>query len=82
MLCVVAIDGPVAVGKSSVARRVAAALGIRHINTGAMYRAVALKLMRLRGSDPNIDDATMTSIARTARIELPREAVCCWTART
>ena len=73
MDCVVAIDGPVAVGKSSVARRVAAALGIRHINTGAMYRAVALKLMRLRGDDPNVDEATMVDIARSARIDLPRE---------
>ncbi|MCC6545865.1 (d)CMP kinase [Candidatus Sumerlaeota bacterium] len=72
MDCVVAIDGPVAVGKSSVARRVAVSLGIRHINTGAMYRAVALKLMRLRGAGP-INDNAMAEIARNARIELPRE---------
>ena len=35
MVQVVAIDGPVAVGKSSVARLAAAELGLRHINTGA-----------------------------------------------
>jgi cytidylate kinase len=39
---VVAIDGPVGAGKSSVARELARALNFSHINTGAMYRAVAL----------------------------------------
>lgn len=39
---VVAIDGPVSAGKSTVARTLATALGFRHINTGAMYRAFAL----------------------------------------
>ncbi len=43
MVEVVAIDGPVAVGKSSVARAVATSLGYRHLDTGAMYRIVALK---------------------------------------
>ena len=51
MTPVVAIDGPVAVGKSSVARRVAAELGIRHLDTGAMYRAVAIKVMNLPPQD-------------------------------
>lgn len=41
-MTVVAIDGPAGAGKSTVARRVAAALGYRHLDTGAMYRAVAL----------------------------------------
>ncbi len=39
---VIAIDGPVGAGKSTVARALARALGFSHINTGAMYRAVAL----------------------------------------
>lgn len=42
MIKVVAIDGPVGVGKSSVARLLAARLGWRHLDTGAMYRAIAL----------------------------------------
>jgi CMP/dCMP kinase len=37
---IIAIDGPSGVGKGTIARRVAAALGYRHIDTGAMYRAV------------------------------------------
>ena len=43
----VAIDGPAGAGKSTVARAVAAALGFTYLDTGAMYRAVALA--RLRG---------------------------------
>ena len=39
---VVAIDGPGAAGKSTVARRLAEVLGFEYVNTGAMYRAVAL----------------------------------------
>jgi cytidylate kinase len=39
----VAIDGPAGAGKSTVARRVAAALGFTYLDTGAMYRAVALR---------------------------------------
>ncbi len=38
---IIAIDGPSGVGKGTVAREVAAALGYRHVDTGAMYRAVA-----------------------------------------
>jgi cytidylate kinase len=39
---VVAIDGPVGAGKSTIARALARVLGFSHLNTGAMYRAVAL----------------------------------------
>jgi CMP/dCMP kinase len=39
---IVAIDGPAGAGKSTVARAVARALGFRHLDTGAMYRALAL----------------------------------------
>ncbi|HZO81079.1 MAG TPA: (d)CMP kinase [Candidatus Binataceae bacterium] len=39
---IVAIDGPVGAGKSTVAQRLARALGFEYVNTGAMYRAVAL----------------------------------------
>jgi CMP/dCMP kinase len=43
---VIAIDGPVGSGKSTAARRVAELLGYTYIDTGAMYRAVALKALR------------------------------------
>lgn len=43
---VVALDGPAGSGKSTVAAAVAAALGVPHVDTGAMYRAVTLKALR------------------------------------
>ncbi len=43
---VIAIDGPAGAGKSTVARRVAETLGYRYLDTGAMYRAVALAALR------------------------------------
>jgi cytidylate kinase len=42
---IIAIDGPAASGKSSTASGVAAQLGFRHIDTGAMYRAITLKMI-------------------------------------
>ena len=41
---IVAIDGPAGAGKSTVARRVAEALGFSYLDTGALYRALALYL--------------------------------------
>ena len=43
----IAIDGPVGAGKSSIADQVAQRLHILHLDTGAMYRAIGLKAMRL-----------------------------------
>jgi cytidylate kinase len=43
---VIAIDGPAGAGKSTVSRRLARELGLRYLDTGAMYRAVALKALR------------------------------------
>ncbi|MGH9721391.1 MAG: (d)CMP kinase [Bryobacteraceae bacterium] len=43
---VIAIDGPAGAGKSTIARRIAAKLGFTYIDTGAMYRAVALWALR------------------------------------
>ena len=45
---IIAIDGPVGSGKSTVARRVAELLGYTHLDSGAMYRAVAWKALRDR----------------------------------
>jgi cytidylate kinase len=50
-LRVVAIDGPVGVGKSSVSRLLAERLGFLHLDTGAMYRAVAWKVTRHAAED-------------------------------
>ena len=47
---VVAIDGPAAAGKSSVARELARALGFTYLNSGSMYRAVGLKTLREGGA--------------------------------
>ena len=41
----IAIDGPAGAGKSTLARRTAAALGFRYVDTGAIYRTVALKVL-------------------------------------
>ncbi|HKB79811.1 MAG TPA: (d)CMP kinase [Thermoanaerobaculia bacterium] len=46
MNLIVAIDGPSGVGKSTASRRVASALAIPHIDTGAMYRAIGLAALR------------------------------------
>lgn len=64
---VIAIDGPAGAGKSSVARGVAAALGFTYLDSGAMYRSVALAALRT-GTDPDDPDA-MGELARSIRIE-------------
>jgi cytidylate kinase len=43
----IAIDGPSGAGKSTIAKRLATALGIDYIDTGAMYRAIAYKILRM-----------------------------------
>ncbi len=44
---IVTIDGPSGVGKSTISRKIAAELGLTYLDTGAMYRAVALYLQSL-----------------------------------
>ncbi len=65
---VVAIDGPAGAGKSTVAKRVAARLGFVYINSGAMYRAIALWALRL-GTDLT-DMHRLEQLAKEARINL------------
>jgi len=65
---IIAIDGPVGSGKSTVARRVAELLGYLHLDSGAMYRAIALAADR-RGV-PLDDAAHLEEVARAARIAL------------
>src|SRR5579883_3020642 len=64
----IAVDGPAGSGKSSVARRVAAMLGYLYLDSGAMYRAEALKALR-QGIAPD-DEARLTELARKTHIEL------------
>lgn len=63
---IVAIDGPVGSGKSALARRVAAALRYTHVDTGAMYRCVALEATR-RGA-PMDDADALTAVAHSIDI--------------
>ncbi len=65
---IIAIDGPAASGKSTTAKQVASQLGYLHIDTGAMYRAMALKVLRSK-IDPN-DAARVASLAGTTTVRL------------
>jgi cytidylate kinase len=65
---VIAIDGPSGAGKGTVARRVADRLGYRHVDTGAMYRAVAWAAVE-RGIALD-DEAAVAALADRARIEV------------
>src|SRR5437764_922714 len=67
MPLIVAIDGPAGVGKSTVSRRVARALGVPMIDTGAMYRAIGLAAVR-RGIGLH-DAAALESLANGTRID-------------
>ena len=62
----IAIDGPAGAGKSTIGALVAERLGYLFLDTGAMYRAVALAAQR-RGIDPD-DGAKLTELATTVRI--------------
>ena len=64
----IAIDGPAGSGKSSLARRVAAMLGYLYLDSGAMYRALALKALR-RHVSPG-DESHLAGLADETHIEL------------
>ena len=63
---VIAIDGPAGAGKSTIARSVAAKLGFVYIDTGAMYRAVALWALRLQIAESDVHK--VEELARQAEI--------------
>ncbi len=67
-MTVVAIDGPAGAGKSTVARAVAERLGFTYLDSGAMYRCVALAAAR-RGADP-------AAVAEQLTIELGDRVLC------
>jgi len=65
---IIAIDGPVGSGKSTLARRVAEMMDYVYIDTGAMYRSIALKALR-RGVALDAADS-LTALASNTRIDL------------
>jgi CMP/dCMP kinase len=65
---IIAIDGPSAAGKSTLAKRLAKDLGFTYLDTGAMYRALALKVLR-EGIDIN-NDAGLTKLIDSTEIDL------------
>ncbi len=60
---IIAIDGPAGAGKSTVARALARALGYCFLDTGAMYRAIALSVLR-HGADPKSEEACRDAAER------------------
>jgi len=65
---IIAFDGPSAAGKSTVAKLLAKELGIEYIDTGAMYRAVALKVVR-DGVDTD-DEAALFALLDSTEVDL------------
>ncbi|MBQ7453883.1 MAG: (d)CMP kinase [Selenomonadaceae bacterium] len=68
---IIAVDGPAGAGKSTVSKICAARLGYTYIDTGAMYRAVALKVLQ---SGKPVDDALIISVTRDIEIQLDESA--------
>ena len=70
---VIAIDGPAGAGKSTIARALAARLGLEYLDTGAMYRAVTFAALR-RGVDLDDPDA-VAALAREVALEVDEHGV-------
>ncbi len=71
---VIAVDGPSGAGKGTVARAAARALGYRHVDTGAMYRAVAWEAMRRQLRLDAHDEAAR--LAADAALEMDEGRIC------
>lgn len=70
---IIAIDGPSGVGKGTVARALAAELGYRHVDSGAMYRAVGWKALQQNVSLD--DEAALAALAAGSAIEVSATSV-------
>lgn len=68
---VIAIDGPAGAGKSTVAKLVASKLGFLYVDTGAMYRVLTLKAMRLK--IPWDDTTKLIEMAKNTKIDLKQK---------
>jgi CMP/dCMP kinase len=70
---VIAIDGPSGAGKGTIARTISEALGYRHVDTGAMYRAVSWKA--LHDNVPLDDETAVSALAQRANIAVEGGAI-------
>lgn len=70
---IIAIDGPSGAGKGTIARAIAKELGYRHIDSGAMYRAVGWKA--IRQDVPLDDEAAVAALAERSRIDVSSTAI-------
>jgi cytidylate kinase len=70
---IIAIDGPSGVGKGTVARAIASELGYRHVDSGAMYRAVGWKALQL--GVPFDREADIATLATTSDIDISASGV-------
>lgn len=71
---IIAVDGPVAAGKGTLARRLASHLGYAYLDTGGLYRAVALRLIRA-GRAPDDEAAAVAAAAAIEPAELDDPAL-------
>ena len=67
---IIAIDGSAASGKGTLAKRVAAEFGYDYLDTGALYRAVALSLLKAGVNSSNIDEKQAVNAASTLDLSL------------
>ena len=71
---IIAIDGSAASGKGTLAKRVAAEFGYDYLDTGALYRAVALSLLNAGATSNNIDEKQAVNAASTLDLSLTQTA--------
>jgi CMP/dCMP kinase len=60
---IIAIDGPAASGKGTIAKQIASVYGLHHLDTGLIYRAVAKAVLDRGHSPDNIEEATAAAVA-------------------
>lgn len=70
---IITIDGPAGSGKSTVARQLAEKLSVRFLDTGAMYRAIALAVLQAHVSPD--DGRAVAGVSQNCRIELPADGI-------
>lgn len=71
---VIAIDGPAGAGKSTVAKKIAQSLGIYYLDTGAMYRAFTLYV--LKGNVPLKNKNEIKKLLKTFKLNISKDCVC------
>lgn len=71
---IIAVDGPVAAGKGTLAKRIAHHYNLKYLDTGALYRAVGLLVLR-RGQDPANAAHAITAAHDVAQIDLSNPAL-------